>query len=76
MCVNLSEMLCFVNPILGSKSKKYNFKPIAAPLRCMDNGGNTGGRGLACIVELFGSDANGRKMIAWGRRFRMLNAEC
>ena len=29
---------------------------------------STGGRGLACIVELFGSDPNGRKMIAWGRR--------
>ena len=29
------------------------------------------------VVELFGNDANGRKMIAWGRRqFRMLNAEC
>ena len=24
--------------------------------------------GLRLIVELFGSDANGRKMIAWGRR--------
>ena len=24
--------------------------------------------GLVCIVELFGSDANGRKMIAWGRK--------
>lgn len=34
----------------------------------MDNGGNTGGRGLTCIVELFGSDANGRRMIALGRR--------
>ena len=29
---------------------------------------NHAGRGLICIVELFGSDANGRKMIAWGRR--------
>lgn len=34
----------------------------------MNNGGNTGGRGLVCIIELFGSDANGRKMIARGRR--------
>ena len=34
----------------------------------MDNGGNTGGRGLTCIVELFGSEPNGRRMIAWGRR--------
>ena len=33
----------------------------------MNNGGNISGRGLVCIVELFGSDANGRKMIAWGR---------
>ena len=24
--------------------------------------------GLVCVVELFGSDPNGRKMIAWGRR--------
>jgi len=29
---------------------------------------NHAGRWLICIVELFGSDANGRKMIAWGRR--------
>ena len=25
-------------------------------------------RGARLVVELFGSDANGRKMIAWGRR--------
>ena len=25
-------------------------------------------RNLRLVVELFGSDANGRKMIAWGRR--------
>ena len=29
---------------------------------------NTGGRGPIYIVELFGRDPNGRKMIAWGRR--------
>lgn len=29
---------------------------------------NTGGRRLVCVVELFGSDPNGRRMIAWGRR--------
>ena len=29
---------------------------------------NATGQRLVCIVELFGSDANGRKMIAWGRR--------
>ena len=35
----------------------------------MNNDGNDAtGRRLVCIVELFGSDANGRKMIAWGRR--------
>ncbi len=35
----------------------------------MNNGGdNNGGRWLVCIVELFGSDPNGRRMIAWGRR--------
>ena len=34
----------------------------------MNNGGNTGGQGLVFIVELFGSDPNGREMIAWGRR--------
>ena len=27
-----------------------------------------GSGGLRFVVELFGSDANGRKMIAWGRR--------
>ena len=31
----------------------------------MDGQGNGGAR---FVVELFGSDANGRKMIAWGRR--------
>ena len=30
------------------------------------DGRNRGGAHL--VVELFGSDANGRKMIAWGRR--------
>ena len=34
----------------------------------MNNGGNNCGRRSAWVVELFGSDANGRKMIAWGRR--------
>ena len=38
----------------------------------INNGGNNGGRGLRLVVELFGSDPNGRKMIAWGGG----NAEC
>ena len=33
-----------------------------------NDGNNATGRRLVCIVELFGSDANGRKMIAWGRK--------
>ena len=30
--------------------------------------GEQGKSGARFVVELFGSDANGRKMIAWGRR--------
>ena len=37
-------------------------------VRMKHDGDNHAERGLICIVELFGSDANGRKMIAWGRR--------
>ena len=38
--------------------------------------------GLVCVVELFGSDPNGRRMIAWGRRLgcrdaaRALRGQC
>ena len=30
---------------------------------------------MKCIVELFGDDRNGRKMIAWGRRIGCTDAE-
>jgi hypothetical protein len=30
---------------------------------------------MKCIVELFGDDRNGRKMIAWGRRIGCADAE-
>ena len=29
---------------------------------------------MKCIVELFGDDRNGRKMIAWGRRIGCVDA--
>ena len=29
---------------------------------------------MKCIVELFGDDRNGRKMIAWGRRIGCADA--
>ncbi len=29
---------------------------------------------MKCIVELFGDDRNGRKMIAWGRRIGYVDA--
>ena len=34
----------------------------------MNRNGNNDGQRLVCIVELFGSEPNGRRMIAWGRR--------
>ena len=29
---------------------------------------------MKCVVELFGDDRNGRKMIAWGRRIGCVDA--
>ena len=42
-----------------------------------DDNGKYNGRGemrMKCIVELFGDDRNGRKMIAWGRRIGCADA--
>ena len=51
-----------------ASNRRVTGPSIRGRLVRMNNGMNNGERGFVCIVELFGSDANGRKMIAWGRR--------